>query len=301
MIRPVRFQQNPLTADSNHFMADLTASPAEQQSAAARQFAALEAALRDAGVEVIVFDDTPEPHTPDSIFPNNWVSFHEDGRVVLYPMEAPNRRTERRRDILDSLVRDHRFVIDELVDLSHHEKRGHFLEGTGSLVLDRVQGVAFACLSSRTHPAALEEFADRLDYDIVAFDAVDRSGFPIYHTNVLMSIGEVVAPVCLDAIPDERQRAAVVERLELNGRNVLPLTFHQLECFAGNMLEVANSAGERVMAMSNSALDSLDASQRSVLERSGHIVACDISDIEASAGGSVRCMLASVHLPRLSA
>ncbi len=301
MIRPVRFQQNPLTAASNRFMADLDATPAEQQSAAARQFDGLVQALSDADVEVIVFDDTPEPHTPDSIFPNNWVSFHADGRVVLYPMEAPNRRTERRRDILDALVRDYRFVIDDIVDLSHNEKRGLFLEGTGSLVLDRVQRVAFACLSSRTHTEALEEFGACMGYDIVCFDAVDRDGYPIYHTNVVMSVGETLAPVCLEAVPDPQQQQAIVERLEINGRSVMPLSFHQLECFAGNMLEVANRAGERVVAMSESALQSLDAAQRTALENSGHIVAADISDIEASAGGSVRCMLASVHLPRLSA
>jgi hypothetical protein len=231
------------------------------------------------------------------VFPNNWVSFHADGRVVLYPMEAANRRNERRPDIIDSLEREHGFHVSEVVDLSGHEKDGRFLEGTGSMVLDRVHRIAYACLSSRTHLDALGDFAQRLDYDVVAFDAVDRAGHPIYHTNVLMMVGERVAVLCADAIPDASQRAAVLDSLEQSGHTVLPISFAQLEAFAGNMLELRNRAGRRVVALSQQAWDSLDPAQREVLAQNGEVVTAAIDNIEASAGGSVRCMLAEIHLP----
>ena len=298
MVRPVRFEQNPLTVESNSFMQDLDASPREQQAAAAREFETLRDVLVDAGIDVIVFEDTPEPHTPDSVFPNNWVSFHADGRVVLYPMEAPNRRTERRRDILDRLQQDHGFEITKVIDLSPHEDRGKFLEGTGSLVLDRAGGIAYACLSSRTDPEVVREFGERLDYDIVQFAAVDRQGIPIYHTNVLMSVGEILAPVCAEAIIDPVERLDVLEHLQASGHEILNLSFDQLEAFAGNMLELRNSAGERVIAMSQSAYDSLRPDQREILRANGRVAVADIRHIEQSAGGSVRCMLAEVHLPR---
>ncbi|MDH3553407.1 MAG: arginine deiminase-related protein, partial [Gammaproteobacteria bacterium] len=190
MIRPVRFESNPLTAASNRFQGRSRASPEEQQGAAMREFDALVDLLRDNGVTVIVVDDTAEPHKPDSIFPNNWVSFHADGRVVLYPMEAENRRTERRVDIVEKLDLQFGYTVREIIDLSHHEQAGHYLEGTGSMVLDRANRVAYACLSSRTHLDALGDFAQRMGYDVVAFDAVDRDGVAIYHTNVLMNVGE---------------------------------------------------------------------------------------------------------------
>src|SRR5690606_12214850 len=184
MIRPARFQSNPQTAESNRFQGNTSASPGEQHAAALAQFESLTQVLEAAGVRVCVFDDTPEPHTPDAIFPNNWVSFHADGTAVLYPMEAPNRRTERRRDILESLADEHGFLLRNVIDMSHHENEGHFLEGTGSMVLDRSNRIAYACLSSRTHLDPLGEFAQRMDYEVLAFDAVDQNGAAIYHTNV---------------------------------------------------------------------------------------------------------------------
>ena len=193
MIRPKRFQSNPQTAESNAFQTEPDLPPAEQQRAALPEFEELASALRDAGIDVIVFDDTSEPHTPDSVFPNNWVSFHADGTVVLYPMEAENRRGERRPDIVERLDTELGFQVRELLDLSPHEKDGHFLEGTGSMVLDRVNRIAYACLSSRTHLDVLGDFAQRMDYEVVAFEAVDRDGVPIYHTNVLMNVGEKFA------------------------------------------------------------------------------------------------------------
>ncbi len=298
MIRPVRFEANPQTEASNRFMGKSELAPAQQQPAALREFESLATALREAGIDVVVVDDTPEPHTPDSVFPNNWVSFHADGRVVLYPMEAPNRRTERRVDIIDTLASQYGFQVAEIVDLTAHEDDGVFLEGTGSMVLDRANRIAYACASSRTGLDALGDFAQRMDYDAVVFDAIDRNGVPIYHTNVLMNVGERLAVVCADAIPRAEQREAVLERLRETGHEIVLLSYDQLDAFAGNMLELRNADGNRVLAMSQQALDSLSAEQRARLEANATIVSAPIDLIEASAGGSVRCMLAEIHLPR---
>jgi hypothetical protein len=296
MIRPARFQSNPETAESNRFQGKTRASPAEQHAAALREFDALKDALEAGGIRVCAFDDTREPHTPDAIFPNNWVSFHADGTVVLYPMEATNRRTERRPDIVEELASGQGFVVRRVIDLSHHENEGHYLEGTGSMVLDRVNRVAYACLSSRTHLDALAEFSQRLGYDIMAFDAV-AGGAPIYHTNVLMNIGEKLAVICAEAIPREEQRQAVLESLARSAHDVLDLTLAQLTSFAGNMLELRSASGKRVTAMSAQARRSLTPEQLRVLEANGDIISAEIDAIESSAGGSVRCMLAEIHLP----
>jgi hypothetical protein len=300
MIRPARFQSNPQTAESNRFQGRTSVTPAAQHAAALAEFEALVQALESTGIRVVVFDDTPEPHTPDAIFPNNWVSFHADGTAVLYPMEASNRRTERRRDIIESLADDHGFVVRNVVDLTHHEKDGHFLEGTGSMVLDRTNRIAYACLSSRTHLDALGEFAQRLDYEVLAFDAVDQHGAAIYHTNVLMNVGEKIAVVCDEAIPREQQRKAVLESLAATGHDVLRLTFAQLNAFAGNMLELRSSDGQRVTAMSDQARRALTGDQLAKFAQNGGILSAPIDTIECSAGGSVRCMLAEIHLPRVS-
>ena len=297
MIRPVRFQQNPMTAKSNAFMDDIDAPPAEQQASALDEFQVLVDALTQAGVHVIVVDDTAEPHTPDSVFPNNWITTHADGRVVLYPMEAPNRRTERRRDILDILHDEHGFRIGEVIDLSDHESAGHYLEATGSMVLDRKHHVAYACLSSRTHLDPLGDFAQQMGYEVVAFDATDRDGVPIYHTNVMMSVGDEIAVICSESIADPDQRAAVLSHLSRSGRQIVDIDYGQLESFAGNMLELRASDGARIMAMSAQAYASLTDSQRSAIESFDRMAIADVSEIEASAGGSVRCMLAEIHLP----
>ncbi len=298
MIRPARFESNPLTAASNRFQGKSAASPIEQQASALREFDGLVDALRAAGVDVIVVEDTPEPHTPDSIFPNNWISMHADGRVVLYPMEAENRRTERRSDIIEHLHDKIGLQVTEVVDLTAHENEGHYLEGTGSMVLDRVNHIAYACLSSRTHFDALGDFAQRMGYEVVAFDAVDSEGVAIYHTNVVMNIGEELAVICDEAIPREEQREAVLARLRDTGHDVISLSYKQLNAFAGNMLELRNADGERVIAMSEQAYQSLSAAQRERFEANGRIVSAPIDRIEQSAGGSVRCMLAEVHLPK---
>jgi len=297
MIRPAAFESNPLTAKSNRFQGRSGVDPDAQQAAALKEFEGLVQVLQEAGIEVIVVEDTLEPRTPDSIFPNNWISLHADGRVVLYPMEATNRRTERRADVIEHLSDDLGLLVTEVVDLTGHEDSGHFLEGTGSMVLDRVNRIAYACLSSRTQLDPLGDFAQRMDYSVVAFDAVDRDGVPIYHTNVLMNIGEKLAVVCDEAIVRDDQREAVLGQLRDTGHDVISLTYAQLEAFAGNMLELRSTSGERVVAMSQQAFDSLDKEQLERLEANGRIVCAPIDTIELSAGGSVRCMLAEVHLP----
>lgn len=298
MIRPVAFAGNPQTQASNSFQQrDTGAVDAANQAAALREFDTLASALERAGVNVHVFEDTPDPHTPDAIFPNNWVSFHADGSVVLYPMLAENRRLERRLDVLEALHVRHGFRTARIIDLTHHESTGAYLEGTGSLVLDRINRIAYACVSPRTDLDVLGDFGQQLDYDIVAFEAHDANGAAIYHTNVLMSVGERFAAVCSSAIREE-ERAAVLKQLHASGRAVVDLTLEQMASFAGNMLEVGSSRTGSVVAMSTQALDALTAAQRTMLEaNAGPILAVPIPTIEKLGGGSVRCMLAEVHLP----
>lgn len=299
MIRPVAFAGNPQTRPSNAFQQpDAGQSGAASQAAALREFDGLVRALEQAGVTVHVFEDTPEPHTPDSIFPNNWVSFHADGTVVLYPMLAENRRLERRTELIEALSTERGFHVSRLIDLTRHEHGGRYLEGTGSLVLDRIHRVAYACISPRTDLDVLGDFAQQLDYDIVAFEARDANGAAIYHTNVLMSVGERFAVVCLSAIRED-EREGVLNQLRGTGRTVIDLSMDQMNAFAGNILELGSSRGGSVVAVSEQARDALTAEQRAVLESSaGPIVAAAIPTIEKLGGGSVRCMLAELHLPK---
>lgn len=297
MIRPVRFAGNPQTAESNRFQLTSSGAAEEIQAAALREFDAMVRSVREAGVNVHVFEDTSDPHTPDSIFPNNWVSFHGDGTIVLYPMLAENRRLERRPELLNELSARHGFRVSQLIDLTHYEQRGKFLEGTGSLVLDRAGRIAYACLSPRTDLDVLGDFAQRLDYEIVAFEAFDADGAPIYHTNVLMCIGARFAAICSACIRED-ERAAVVDALRRTGHEIVDLSMEQLAAFAGNMLELRTASGT-VIAMSARAHAALTAEQRRVLEaHSGPIVAAPIPTIETLGGGSVRCMLAEIHLPK---
>jgi hypothetical protein len=299
MIRPVHFIGNPQTSASNRFqITQQHVGPAQAQASAAREFDGLATALRDAGVSVHAFDDTPQPHTPDSIFPNNWVSFHADGSVVLYPMLAGNRRQERRNDLLEALSARLGFRIVRVIDLTHYEHDGKFLEGTGSLVLDRVHRIAYACLSPRTDLDVLGDFAQQLDYDIVAFEALDAAGAAVYHTNVLMCVGTRFAAICSACIR-QQERAAVVGALRATGHTIVDLSMEQLVNFAGNMLELRSTQGDHIVAMSRCALDSLSARQLDLIrEHAGPIVAAPIPTIEMLGGGSVRCMLAEIQLPK---
>jgi hypothetical protein len=299
MVRPARFGANPATAESNAFQARTLDEPvAAVRARVAQEFDALAAALSAVGVEVCIATDTPDPEKPDAVFPNNWVSFHSDGTIVLYPMLAPNRRPERRLDLLQELAARHQFRIGRTLDLSDHEQRDQYLEGTGSLVLDRVNRIAFAALSPRTHLDALGDFAQQLDYEVVSFEAFNAAGVAIYHTNVLMCVGERFAVLCTDAIADETRARAVVRILETSGHEVVTITASQLTTFAGNMLELENQRGEKVLVMSSAAERSLDVQQRQRLAAHASLVAVEIPTIEHYGGGSVRCMLAELHLPR---
>ena len=296
MIRPANFGANPETAGSNAFQKD-TASGAGPQARALAEFDALVEALRQAGVVVEVFEDRSEPVTPDAVFPNNWVSFHADGSAWLYPMLALNRRWERRPDILETLKAERGYVLGEVNDLTFSELDGRYLEGTGSLVLDRVNRIAYAGLSPRTDSRLLQEWAGRSGYEVVSFRARDTRGNAIYHTNVMLCIGTGFALGCFDCI-DATDRERVTKRLADTGHEVIGISPYQMEAFAGNMLELSGRYGETVIAMSTRAERALNPAQRAALERHGRIVSSPIETIEDCAGGSVRCMLAEIHLPR---
>ena len=301
MIRPAHFGSNPETAPSNAFQ-HLEALPDRiAHGAALQEFDRVVAALRDAGVEVCVMDDEPEPPRPDAIFPNNWFSTHDDGTVVLYPMHAPSRRAEVRRELIDALETRHGFRVGKVLDLTAHADAGFALEGTGSMVLDRDERVAYACLSARTHRVVLDEFCAALGYDACVFSALDRNGVPIYHTNVQMWIGTRVAAVCFDAIADAGERHAVRARLERGGRTVLDLSHDQGAAFAGNALELRASDVHPVVAMSAQASAALEPAQRATIAAYARIADTDIATIERCSGGSVRCMLAELFLPRAGA
>ncbi len=298
MVRPARFGFNPETAPTNAFQdAGSGATESAIQAAALAEFDAVAGALRAAGIEVFVGQDSPEPAKPDAIFPNNWVSFHRDGSLVLYPLHAPNRRPERREELIERLLREGGFGVARTVDLRHREEEGKFLEGTGSLVLDRQSGIAYACLSPRTDLDVLGEFAQRLDYDLLPFEAVDEDGVPVYHTNVLMAVGTRFALICGEAIAAPEQRAAVYGRLAATGHELVEITRRQMRAFAGNCLEL-ECGGTRTVIISESAWDALQDAQRAALLRHARILRVGIPTIERHGGGGIRCMLAEIHLPR---
>lgn len=297
MVRPAAFGWNPETVHSNRFQ---VAAPVARSSAAqlaVAEFDALATALAQSGVKVHAFADRDDPSCPDAVFPNNWVSLHADGTVVLYPMLAPSRRHERRLDVLVELVQRGGYRIERLLDLTHHELHGRYLEGTGSVVFDHVARLAYACLSPRTDAAVLDELCAEIGYAPVIFAATDRAGVPVYHTNVALSIGTGYALLCADAVPTS-QRGALLERLAAHGRRVLMIDHAQMEAFAGNVLELRGAGGPRVLAGSHRAFASLSPTLREVLAScSDRIVTVPVPTIEALGGGSVRCMLAEVFLP----
>jgi hypothetical protein len=293
MIRPVAFGFNAQTAGSNAFQNRDEDQQMVQQKAR-QEFDGFVKILRDNGVNVTVIEDTVEPHTPDSIFPNNWVSFHDNGDVFLYPMQAENRRLERREDIIRQL--EDEFEASHVIDLSRFEVRGQFLEGTGSMVLDRDNKIAYACLSPRTNVEVLKAFCDYTGYRSVTFNAFDKKGHAIYHTNVLMAIGSAFAVICLDSITNKVEKEVVIASLQQTGKEIIDITFGQMNSFAGNTLEVKNGSGEILIVMSQTAYLSLTGDQKITLEKFGKLIYADINTIESNGGGSARCMLAEVHL-----
>ena len=293
MIRPVAFGFNAQTAESNAFQNRDDDQQAVQQKAQ-QEFDGFVKVLRDNSVNVTVINDTPEPHTPDSIFPNNWVSFHDNGDIFLYPMQAENRRLERREDIICQL--EESFKANHVIDLSKFEAKKQFLEGTGSMVLDRENKIAYACLSPRTDAEVLKAFCDYTGYTAVTFDAFDQNGQAIYHTNVLMAIGSKFAVICLDSITNITEKETVIKSLTSAGKEIIDITFNQMNHFAGNMLEVKSKTRETLVVMSHAAFQSLTDEQKSSLEKYGKLVYADITTIETNGGGSARCMMAEVHL-----
>jgi hypothetical protein len=297
MVEPQSFGWNAQTGPSNRFQVDAGEPPQAVRAAASVEFATLCSDLRDAGIDVHVIGDRPLPRCPDAVFPNNWVSFHADGTVVLYPMLAPNRRLERRAHRLHDVVEQGGYEVTRLVDLTHHELEGRYHEGTGSVVFDHVARSAFACLSPRTHREVLDELCEELGYRACVFVANDRSDVPIYHTNVLLAIGRRFAVVCAEAIDSGDRRRVLAELAQ--SRDVLAIDYAQLYAFAGNLLELAAGAAGSVLALSRSALDSLSGAQRAKLENHvDTLVATAIPTFERIGGGSVRCMLAEIFLPR---
>ena len=298
MIRPAGFSGNAQTAASNRFQDVETGQwPADPQAAAVAEFDAFVDSLRTSGTRIIAVEDSNEPTTPDALFPNNWVSFHADGTAVLYPMLAPNRRLERRMDILESLVTVHGFRIDRVIDLTYGEQEGRFLEGTGSLVLDRLNRVAYSCLSPRTDPGLLNEFGRRLGYEVIPFSATDGDGHPVYHTNVMLSVGERFAAICTDSIrPTDRW--SVLDKLQSTGHRLIELSRAQMSRFAGNMLEVRGAGDRPLVAVSAAGFDALTEAQARVFAALGlGFVVARLPTIERLGGGSARCMLAEIHLP----
>lgn len=311
MVRPARFTYNEETATNNAFQQVGYTESAQRY--ALEEFDNFVGQLRSAGVNVIVAEDSEEPHTPDSIFPNNWFSAHsgkeleeilspqemESGCtfIVLYPMYAKNRRFERGKDAY-RLIREHYGNNVKIIDLTGYEEKNLFLEGTGSLILDRENRIAYACLSERTSEEVLDEWSGRLGYDYFLFSATDGSGAPIYHTNVMMSIGTRYAVVCLDAINDIEERMMLIEELENSDKEIIEISLEQMESFAGNMLELKGKDSDGkpspVIVMSESAYKSLDNQQLFMLEKYATIVVPDLHIIEANGGGSARCMVAEL-------
>ena len=297
MIRPARFGYNEQTADNNAFQRRSVESNDTIRFRAVQEFDAFVEKLRRHGIDVLVVQDSPEPHTPDSIFPNNWVSFHRDGSVVLYPMFAENRRLERKQEVL--AVIKSRFLVRREIDFSVHEANGRFLEGTGSFVLDRENRLAYACRSPRTDEQLFRDFCEQLDYRAIIFDAVDRNGIAIYHTNVMMCIADRYVVINLEAIVSA-DLISVTESLQRSGKIIVSINHEQMAAFAGNMLQVKNKHGVHYLVMSSQAFGSLQPQQMNLLESFNPILHSPLHTIEQIGGGSARCMMAEVYLPLLA-
>lgn len=294
MIKPVNFGFNEETASNNAFQ--FKDSNSDVQTRALNEFNNYVKKLEENGINVLVVEDTPKPYTPDSIFPNNWISFHEDGRLCLYPMFALNRRQERKNTVMDAVK--NKFAVKNIVDLTKFENENLFLEGTGSMVLDRDNKIVYACLSERTNIKVLNEFAKIFGYSIASFNAVDKNGLPIYHTNVVMSVSEQIVVICLDTVNDVSEKEMLLSTIKKSNKELLEISFEQMSNFAGNMLQVKNDKGKQFMVMSKTAYNILDAKQIDLIKKYNEIIAVDIDTIERNGGGSARCMLAEIFLDR---
>ena len=300
MIRPVHFRMNEQTAVNNYYQTTIkSASNTSLISKAQKEFDSFVTALRSHGLRVIVLDDRPETDTPDAHFPNNWISFHQNGDIALYPMFAKNRRAERRSDVFDIIEREG-FAINDIIDYTSAEKQSVFLEGTGSLVLDRQNRKAYCALSPRADESLLIEFCEDFEYLPVIFTAyqsINDQRLPIYHTNVMMCLGEDFSVICLDAIDDKKERKIIENHLKSDNKEIIPITETQLTQFAGNMIQLESLSGNKLLAMSTSAYNSLSQKQKNTIEKYVQIVHSPLDTIEACGGGSARCMIAEVFLP----
>uniref|UniRef100_UPI004048399B citrulline utilization hydrolase CtlX n=1 Tax=Polaribacter sp. TaxID=1920175 RepID=UPI004048399B len=300
MIRPIGFRMNEQTAVNNYFQEDLNIKNAEINVKAQQEFDQYVTVLKSYGVHVITVSDTDEFDTPDSIFPNNWISFHEDATVALYPMFAENRRSERREDILDELEKQG-FIIDHIVDYSEAEHEGIFLEGTGSMILDRKNRKAYCALSPRADEDLFIEFCEDFEYTPIvfrAFQSVDGNREEIYHTNVMMCVAETFVVICLDTIDDKKERKSLVKQFKEDGKEVISISECQMHQFAGNMLQVRGTNDELFLVMSSAAYNSLNAGQIQKIEGHCKIIHSSLETIETCGGGSARCMMAEVFLPQ---
>ena len=298
MVEPIAFGYNAQTAENNYFQVEQKDD--NIQTKALEEFNNFANKLKSKGINVISVKDTLEPHSPDSIFPNNWVSFHNDGKVVLYPMFAPNRRVERRADILE-ILKDNGFEITEIEDLSHFENQQKFLEGTGSMIFDHDHNIAYGSVSLRLDEELFLQFCTKFGFRPVVFHSYQNAGgerLPIYHTNVMMCVADKFVVICLECIDDELEREKVQEVIKSTQKEIIEISEDQMQQFAGNMLQVQNEAGEKFLVMSESAYRSLTAQQISAIEKYCEIIYSDLNTIETNGGGSARCMLAEVFLPK---
>lgn len=294
MIKPVQFSFNAETAVNNSFQNKSDQS--NVQAKASEEFEQFIQVLRSNDIDVTVVEDSAHPHTPDSIFPNNWISFHDDGSICLYPMFAINRRLERKPSVLAAIQQ--KFSIKHTHDFTHYENDSLFLEGTGSMVLDRDKKIAYACLSPRTNQIVLNEFCHTMQYDGVSFIAVDAAGAPIYHTNVMMCVADKYVVICLDSITNLSEQEMVKKSITDAGKTIIEIGFNQMNQFAGNMLQVNNSKNDKFLVMSSQAYHSLTPAQINQIEYFNPIIHSDITTIETNGGGSARCMMAEIFLPK---
>lgn len=293
MVRPANFGFNPETAGNNAFQInDEQLSRQEIITKAIKEFDALVEKLIAVGIEVLVIEDSKKTYKTDAVFPNNWISLHENGVIITYSMFSPNRRLERRQDIVDQL--SEKFGYKNHIRLEKWEAEEQFLEGTGSLILDRQNRMVYACISERTHPNLLDEYCTLMDYQKVLFRSVDREGFPIYHTNVMMALGEDFVVICLESIPDETEQAILKQYFRRTNKAIIPITLDQVYAFAGNMLQVKNKLGNTYLVMSSQAYRSLTDTQIIQIQQYTSILHSDITTIETYGGGSARCMIAEV-------
>jgi hypothetical protein len=298
MIEPIAFGFNEETAKNNYFQIEQKGF--DIQFKALTEFKAFVEKLRSKGINVITIKDTLDPHTPDSIFPNNWVSFHKEGKVVMYPMFATNRRVERREDIIET-IKEQGFEVTEIDDWSFPEMQGHFLEGTGSMIFDHDNKLAYGSVSLRLDENLFREFCEKYGFTPVVFHSFQTVGeerLPIYHTNVMMCVADKFVVICLDCIDNELERNRVIETIKNSGKEIIEISEAQMQQFAGNMLQVQNKDGEKFLVMSETAYKSLSTEQVSAIEKYCEIIYSDLNTIEVNGGGSARCMLAEVFLPK---